>query len=80
MSKRGRKVTIYTCPTCLVSGGPRRDGHGPYYDCDDCGARLVMDSGQLRETQGYQRQTGAVEKVEREGYRMTADEYESLVG
>lgn len=80
MSGRGRKPVTYTCPTCLVLGGPTRDGHGPYYDCDECGVRLVMVNGQLRETRGYQRQIGVIEKVEREFYRMNADEYEELVG
>ena len=80
MGKRGRQRKLYPCPLCLSPDGPVRDHGGPYYECSNCGARLVMDNHQLRETRGYQRQTGKVEKTKWEFYRMSADEYEGLVG
>ncbi len=69
----GRKPKPYLCPRCLNPAN--RVGNSIYFECD-CGGRLVLKGGELRETRSWQPRQ-AVEK-EAVGSRCSADEYEKL--
>jgi hypothetical protein len=72
----GCKPKLYTCPLCLDN--PTRSGSSPYFDCE-CGARFILKKGELQETRPY----NSRQEVEEPGQvrkKMTADEYEALVG
>lgn len=72
----GRKPKLYLCPNCLNPA--TRAGHGSYFDCDDCEARLVLKNGELQEARPYN------PRLEDEKGRvrtyLTADGFEELVG
>ena len=70
----GRRPKPYPCPLCQQPA--TRSDNSIYFECE-CGGRLVLEKGRLRETRAYS-QREEVETVEAPRLRCSADEFEEL--